>query len=71
MSTPTPTQLAWRGRIETLIRLAEPGLNLLLSTGERISKIVEPEDLEWTPARSVSSPEPPRRVGPGSAQAAE
>jgi hypothetical protein len=66
VAPPSPTQLAWRGRIETLIRLAQPGLDLLLAAGERISKVVEPADLDWTPPRPVSAPAPPPpRVGPG------
>ena len=66
MAPPTQTQLAWRGRIETLIRLARPGLDLVLSVGDRVARAVEPEDLDWTPPRTVSSPQPPLRVGPGS-----
>jgi hypothetical protein len=66
VAPPSPTQLAWRGRIETLIRLARPGLDLVLAAGERLSRTVEREDLDWTPPRAVSSPSPPRRVGPGS-----
>ena len=65
MAPPSPTQLAWRGRIEAVIRLAEPALNLLLSAGERVSRTVEPEDLEWAPPRAASAPAPPPLVGPG------
>ena len=65
MAPPTQDQLAWRGRIETLIRLARPGLDLVLAVGDRVSKTIEPEDLDWTPPRAVSSPQPPLRVGPG------
>lgn len=69
VAPPTPTQLAWRGRIETLIRLAQPALDLVLAAGERVSRAVEPEDLDWTPPRAVSPPAPPARVGPGPAGA--
>lgn len=69
MAPPTPTQLAWRARIETLIRLAQPALDLVLAAGERVSRAVEPEDLDWTPPRAVSTPAPPARVGPGPAGA--
>jgi hypothetical protein len=65
VAPPSPTQLAWRGRIEALIRLAQPGLDLLLATGERLSRIVEPEDLDWTPPRSVAAPAAPPRVAAG------
>jgi hypothetical protein len=68
VAPPSPTQLAWRGRIETLIRLAQPALDLVLAAGERVSRIVEPEDLDWTPPRSVSAPPPPPQVGAGPAR---
>ena len=66
MAPPTQTQLAWRGRIETLIRLARPGLDLVLAVGDRLARAVEREDLDWTPPRAVASPQAPLRVGPGS-----
>ena len=68
MAPPTPSQLAWRGRFETLIRLVQPGLDLVLTVGDRVSKTVEREDLDWTPPRAVSNPQAPLRVGPGTAQ---
>jgi hypothetical protein len=68
VAPPTSSQLAWRGRIETLIRLARPGLDLVLAFGDRVSKTVEREDLDWTPPRAVSNPQPPLRVGPGPAR---
>ena len=46
MAPLTPQQLAWRGRVETLIRLMEPGLDLMLAVGERIARVAEPEDLD-------------------------
>ena len=48
----TPEQRRRRDRVETVIRLMAPGLNLLLSAGERLSKIVAPEDDEYYPVRS-------------------
>jgi hypothetical protein len=65
VAPPTPTQLAWRGRIETLIRLAQPALDLVLAAGERVSRAVEPAELDWTPPRAVSPHDAQRRVGPG------
>lgn len=65
VAPPTPTQLAWRGRIEALIRLAQPALDLVLAAGERVSRMAEPEDLDWTQPRPVSPPATPARVGPG------
>ena len=32
---PTPTQLAWRGRIEAVLRIAAPALDLVLAAGDR------------------------------------
>jgi hypothetical protein len=49
----TPEQRRTRDRVETLIRLAAPGLNLVLAAGERLSRIVEPEDSEYYPIRST------------------
>ena len=62
MAPPSPTQLAWRGRIETLIRIAQPGLDLVLKGGERLSRAVEREDLDWTPPRSVAKTAPQARL---------
>jgi hypothetical protein len=42
----TPTQQVWRGRIEAGIRLAQPFLDLMLATGERISRTVERDELD-------------------------
>ena len=55
----TPDQVRRRERVESLIRLAAPGLNLLLAVGERISRLVEPEDHEYYPPRTSGVPEPP------------
>ncbi len=48
----TPEQLRRRSRVETLISLMAPGLNLVLAAGERISRIAESEDSEYYPVRS-------------------
>jgi hypothetical protein len=49
----TPEQRRTRERVETLIRLMAPGLNLVLAAGERISRIVEPDDYEYYPIRTT------------------
>ena len=67
MANLTPDQMRTRERVETLIRLAAPGLNLILAAGERVSRIVEPDDPEYYPAR-VDGNEAPRPVGTGPAQ---
>lgn len=51
MAKLTPDQLRRRERVEALIRLIAPALNLVLATGERISRIVESDDPEYYPAR--------------------
>jgi hypothetical protein len=50
----TPGQLALRRRIEALIRLAAPALDLVLFTGEQVSRVA---------GRNEIDPEPPRRIG--------
>jgi hypothetical protein len=50
----TPQQLAWRDRVEGVIGLAAPALDLLLAVGDRISRIAEPTDHEYYPVRSGS-----------------
>ena len=62
MAPLTPDQVRRRERVESLIRLAAPGLDLLLAVGERISRLVEPEDHEYYPPRSgggAPQPAPP------------
>jgi hypothetical protein len=54
----TPDQARRRGQVEGLIRLMAPALDLVLAVGERISKVVEPEDVEYYPPRSARE-EPP------------
>jgi hypothetical protein len=57
----TPDQVRTRERVETVIRIAAPALNLVLAVGERLSKLVEPEDHEYYPPRPRAGTEPPRR----------
>jgi len=61
MAPLTPDQLRTRQRIEGIIRLAAPALDLVLAVGERISKIVEPEDVEYYPPRVTRESAPPPR----------
>ena len=48
----TPDQRRTRERVESVIGLAAPVLNLVLAAGDRLSRIVEPEDSEYYPVRS-------------------
>ncbi len=53
MAQLTPDQLRTRERFESLIRLAAPALNLVLAAGERLSRVVEPDDPEYYPPRQA------------------
>jgi hypothetical protein len=50
----TTRQLAWQRRIEALIGLAAPVLDLVLYAGDRVSRVA---------GRNEIDPEPPRRLG--------
>ena len=69
MAPLTPDQVRTRERVETLIRVAAPALNLVLAVGERISRLVEPEDQEYYPPRprAVGEPPPPTPIRSGTA----
>jgi hypothetical protein len=58
-----PEQLRRREQVESLIRLMAPGLNLVLAVGERLSKIIEPEDSEYYPPRAADPESPPPPQG--------
>jgi hypothetical protein len=49
----TPQQVQRQARVESLIALAAPALNLVLSFGDRVSRIVAPED-DYVPVRAAS-----------------
>ena len=55
----TAEQLRKRDRVESLIRLMAPGLNLLLAAGDRLSRLVEPVDHEYYPPRQGQVEPPP------------
>jgi hypothetical protein len=57
----TQTQLRNRERVETLIGIAAPFLDLVLAVGDRISRIAEPEDHEYYPVRADDLPREERR----------
>ena len=61
----TPEQRRRRDQVETLIRLMAPGLNLVLAAGDRLSRIVAPQDDEYYPVRpGAVDPELPPKSGP-------
>jgi hypothetical protein len=47
----TPEQLRTRRRVEGVIRVIAPALDLVLAAGDRISRAVEREDVEYYPPR--------------------
>jgi hypothetical protein len=51
MAPLSPDQLRTRRRIEGLIRLMTPALDALLAVGDRVSRIVEREDVDYYPPR--------------------
>ena len=55
----TPDQVRTRQRVEGLIRLMAPALDVVLAVGERVSRIVEPEDIEYYPPRVTRESAPP------------
>jgi hypothetical protein len=57
MAPLTPAQERTRERVETVIGLMAPALTLVLAAGDRISRIVAPEDPEWYPVRPMSEDE--------------
>lgn len=54
MAPLTPSQARTRERVETLIGLMAPALTVVLAAGDRLSRIVQPEDHEYYPARPMS-----------------
>jgi hypothetical protein len=57
----SPEQLRTRRRIETLIRVMTPALDALLAIGDRVSRMVEPEDVDYYPPRVRRDDPRPRR----------
>jgi hypothetical protein len=55
MASLSPREQAIRERIEALIRLMEPGLDLLLAVGDRVSRLVGSDD-DWEAPQRAYSP---------------
>jgi hypothetical protein len=57
MAPLTPDQLRTRRRVESVIRLMAPALDVVLAVGDRVSRIVERDDVEYYPPRVTRSAE--------------
>jgi hypothetical protein len=56
-------QMRTRQRVESLIDLMAPALDLVLAVGDRMSRVVEPEDHGYYPARPLVEPESDAAAG--------
>jgi hypothetical protein len=54
----TSSQARTRRRVEALIGVAAPALSLVLAAGDRMSRIVQPEDFDYYPVRPLGEWEP-------------
>jgi hypothetical protein len=61
MGALTPAQLRTRRRVESLIGLMAPALDIVLAVGDRVSRIVERDDPEYYPPRVGRAQQPPLR----------
>jgi hypothetical protein len=66
VAKPSPSQIAWRRRIEAALRVAAPFLDLVLVAGDRVSRIVERQDPDPLPSLPAAA-RPLRTVGGGGA----
>jgi hypothetical protein len=57
MAALTPSQLRTRRRVESVIKLMAPALDVVLAVGDRVSRIVERDDPEYYPPRVGRSAE--------------
>jgi hypothetical protein len=58
MAELTTSQQRTRERVERLIGLMAPALDAILAAGDRISRIVAPEDFEYYPERPLEKRAP-------------
>jgi hypothetical protein len=69
MAPLTPGEVRTRRRFESVIRVMAPALDLVLAAGDRVSRIVAREDVEYYPPRITRPPEQVAsgRLGPAGA----
>jgi hypothetical protein len=58
MAELSEAQRRTRRRVESLIGMMAPALDAVLAVGERVSRVVEPEDHGYYPARPMPGDEP-------------
>ena len=51
MPPPNENRARRRHRLEIAIRVVEPLLDLLLFAGDRVARVLEPDDADYVPAR--------------------
>ena len=51
MATRSQSQLANRARVEALLRVAGPALDLLLAAGDRVSRVAGRNEIDPEPSR--------------------
>lgn len=66
MAKPSPSQIAWRRRLEAVLRVTAPFLDLVLVAGDRVSRLAERQDPDALPPVAGAG-RPLRSVGPGGA----
>ena len=72
MAPPSPTELAWRRRLELVLRVTAPALDLLLVAGDRLARAVDRSDDDpFLPAVPLTTPTAPPRIGAGRPAAAD
>jgi hypothetical protein len=50
----TPQQRLWQRRFESLIGLAAPALDLVLTVGDRVSRVLQPGESDYYPIRPAA-----------------
>ena len=65
MAVRSPAQLAHRRRIEGVLRIAAPALDLVLAAGDRISRVAGRNEIDPDPPRRALSEESRTPLGGG------
>jgi hypothetical protein len=60
MAPLSPEQVRTRRQVESFIRLIAPALDVLLAVGDRVSRVVSRDDIEYYPPRMRREKPPPR-----------